>query len=337
MVIDNRFYMKLALDEAWKYQGLTYPNPAVGCCVVGQNGEVLAVEAHKRAGYPHAEVEALKEAYFKLTKDEKILHLVNSADIHGYLIKNHNNLFCNISLYTTLEPCSHIGKTPSCADLICLLGIKKVYIGSKDTNSVASCGREKLLACGIDVGSGILQKECDDLLLPFGMWQKEKFVFFKWAQRLNGTTDSGIISSKDSRTKVHAMRSVCDLLIIGGNTVRVDRPTLDARLVDGKAPDVLIISKQKEFDKTIPLFSVKNRKVIISDDLYTCQTYKNIMIEGGANMYELTKDMVDMYLCFVAPKFGGGNGFDKIDDDFEILNIQKETQDIMIWMKRNNI
>ena len=334
MVIDKSFFMQLALDEAWKYQGLTYPNPAVGCCVVRKSGEILAVAAHKKSGYPHAEVEALKSAYIKLTNDRKILKLTLSSEIHDYLKQNHNNIFKNTKVYTTLEPCSHVGKTPSCAVLLCSLGVKKVYIGSKDTNPVAACGEDKLLACGIEVESGVMRKECDDLLLPFEMWNKKRFVFFKWAQRLNGTTNGGIITSKDSRKRVHAMRDVCDLLVIGGNTVRIDRPTLDARLVDGKAPDILIISKQKEFDKTIPLFNVKGRKVIVDNNFSTCQEYKNIMIEGSKIMFELSKDIVDMYLCFVAPKFGGDDGFSKIDDDFEILNLQKETQDIMMWMKR---
>ena len=334
MVISSNFYMQLALDEAWKYQGFTYPNPAVGCCVVSENGEILAVEAHKRAGSPHAEVEALKSAYIKLTNDTKILNLTISADIHNYLKQNHNNIFKNTKVYTTLEPCSHVGKTPSCADLLSYLGVKKVYIGSKDTNPIAACGIDKLLACGIEVESEIMKKECDDLLLPFGMWNKDRFVFFKWAQRLNGSTDGGVITSKDSRKKVHAMRDVCDLLVIGGNTVRVDRPTLDARLVDGKAPDVLIISKQKEFDKTIPLFNVKDRKVIIDDNFSTCQEYKNIMIEGTKTMFELSKGIVDLHLCFMSPKFGGDDGFAKIEDNFEILNLQKESQDIIMWMKR---
>ena len=93
MVIDNSFYMKLALDEAWKYQVLTYPNPAVGCTIVSKDGGLLAVEAHKRAGLPHAEVEALKSAYYKLTNDETILGLSASSDIHNFLLANHNNIF----------------------------------------------------------------------------------------------------------------------------------------------------------------------------------------------------------------------------------------------------
>lgn len=334
MVIDNNFFMSLALKEAWKYQGLTYPNPAVGCCVVGKNGEVLAVEAHKKAGNPHAEVEALKSSYFKLTNDSDILELTLSSDIHKYLLKNHKNIFQSTSLYTTLEPCSHVGKTPSCADLISKLGIKKVFVGSKDFNEDASNGNEILMACGVEVENDVLKKECDALLFPFGMWREKNFVFFKWAQRVNGTTDGGTISSKESRKNVHAIRDVCDLLVIGGNTVRVDRPTLDARLVNGKAPDILIISREKEFDKTIPLFSVEGREVFIEDDFSLLDSYKNIMIEGGANMYQLSKEYVDLYLCYIAPKFGGSAGFKNIEDNFEILNIEKEMQDIIMWMKR---
>ncbi|MCW8838952.1 MAG: bifunctional diaminohydroxyphosphoribosylaminopyrimidine deaminase/5-amino-6-(5-phosphoribosylamino)uracil reductase RibD [Thiovulaceae bacterium] len=333
MVINSEFFMNLALKEAWKYQGLTYPNPAVGCCVVSENETILSVEAHKKSGLPHAEVEALKSAYIKLTNDSKIQTLTNSADIHKYLIKNHNDIFKNCSVYTTLEPCSHIGKTPSCADLLCSLGVKKVYVGALDANPEASCGNEKLLNANIEVQNGILQNECQELLYPFDRWSENKFVCFKWAQRLNGTYDDGIITSKESRKNVHDMRDKCDLLVIGGETVRVDRPTLDARLVDGKSPDILIYSRQKEFDKTIPLFEVKNRKVIISDKLDIIDDYKNIMIEGGANMFEATCDIVDRYLCYIAPKVGGSKVFQTNMEEFEILNILQDDKDIIMWLK----
>lgn len=334
MVINSNFYMSLALREAWKYQGLTYPNPAVGCAVVGKHSELLAVEAHQKAGFPHAEVLALQSAYFKLTNDNTILTLTASSDIHTFLLNNHNNIFKETSLYTTLEPCSHQGKTPSCASLISELGVKKVYVGSRDFNEEAACGNEKLLACGIEVVSDVLKEECDDLLKPFGMWKQKSFVFFKWAQRLNGTTEGGVISSLSSRKNVHAMRDVCDLLIIGGNTVREDRPTLDARLVNGKAPDVLIHSRGKEFDRTIPLFNVANRKVLIADNFEACQNYKNIMIEGSSKMFELTREIVDYYLCYQAPLFGGNSKFESKEDKLKILNVLQVDEDIIMWMKR---
>lgn len=334
MLIDDDFFMSLAIAEAWKYQGLTYPNPAVGCTIVGANRELLAVEAHQRAGMPHAEVLALKRAYYKLTDDAKILELTQSSDIHNYLLSHHNNCFKNISLYTTLEPCSHVGKTPSCASLISSLGIKEVFIGVKDTNIQASDGEAMMLESGIYVKNSILEKKAKDLILPFNRFNNDRFVFFKWAQRLNGTTDAGTVSCAKSRELVHAMRDVCDLLIIGGNTVREDRPTLDARLVGGRAPDILILSRTKEFDREIPLFSVASREVFIENNLDKIDKYKNIMIEGSLNMFELTKDIVDYHLCFLAPTMGGDNGFEKAKAKFEIFHVKQEDEDIIMWMKR---
>ncbi len=334
MVIDNNFFMSLALKEAWKHQGVTYPNPAVGCCIVGKNSEILAVEAHKKAGAPHAEVNALKSAYHKLTDDPDILVFEDPLDIHTYILNNHNNIFNNCSIYTTLEPCSHVGKTPSCASLISKLGIKKVFVGFNDINSEASGGNNLIKKSGINVQEKVLALECENLIYPFNRWKEDKFVFFKWAQRLNGSTDDGVISSKESRSIVHAMRDVCDLLIIGGNTVRVDRPVLDARLVNGKAPDILIYSRQKEFDKSIPLFNIKNRKVFIEDNFLPLKYYNNIMIEGSSKLFELTKDIVDYNLCFLAPSMGGNSGFEESREKFKILNILQESQDIIMWIKR---
>lgn len=333
MIVDNDFYMNLALQEAWKYQGLTYPNPAVGCCITDKNGKILAVEAHKKAGYPHAEVEALKNSYVSLTGDETILSLINSAEIHNYLLKNHNGIFSDLSLYTTLEPCSHTGKTPSCANLIASLGIKKVFIGTDDLNKEAANGKAILLGEDIQVFSDILNQECKQLLEPFNRWKKDKFVLFKWAQRVDGTIDGGIISSKKSRENVHAMRDLCDLLVIGGNTVRIDRPTLDARLVNGRAPDVLILSKEKEFDKTIPLFEVENREVFIESDLSKIEEYNNIIIEGTSSLYELLKDYIDWNLCYIAPHFHGEQKM-QLSDKMSILHSELISGDMKLWMKK---
>lgn len=335
MVINSEFFMRLAIDEAWRFQGLTYPNPAVGCTIVGENNALLACEAHKKAGMPHAEVLALQSAYFKLTKDENILPLTNSHAIHKYLLENHNNIFSNISLYTTLEPCSHEGKTPSCASLISALKIKKVYIAQEDSNIIASNGIKILEENGIKVEKDILKDKAKELLEPFLLWkEKDRFVFFKWAQRLDGTIDGGTISSKDSRKNVHAMRDRCDLLVIGGNTVRMDRPTLDARLACGDAPDILIYSKHKNFDMTIPLFNIEGRKVFIENNFTRLNDYKNIMIEGGGSMFLATKDIVNYYLCYIATKTGGENNFFKSKENFTILNIEQNSKDLIMWMKR---
>lgn len=334
MEVDHSFYMNLALQEAWKYQILTYPNPAVGCCIVGEHGEILAVAAHQKAGGPHAEVLALQKAYFKLTSDPNILPLVHSQEIHEYLTKHHNGIMHQCSVYTTLEPCSHHGKTPACANLLASLHVKNVFVGAKDFHQEAANGIARLEDVKINVTCNVLQKECEDLLLPFQKYLEGRLVFFKWAQRLNGTFDDGSITCNDAKVHVHKMRGVCDLLVIGGNTVRTDRPTLDARLTGGKAPDVLILSKQQDFDASIPLFSVPNRKVFIAENLDMIKQYHHVMIEGGESMYALTKEITDLYLCFVAPRFGAALSFSQSQDNFEILKADKVGEDIMLWMKR---
>jgi len=327
--------MQVAIDSAWEFQGLTFPNPAVGCSVVDVHGMIISVGVHEKAGEPHAEVNALQMAYALLKDDSSILLLSSSTNIHDFLINNHDNIFVECTLYVTLEPCSHHGKTPSCALLIKALGIKKVVVGHKDPNAEAAGGIVVLEESGCSVE---MAEECElranDLLKPFTTWQQKPYVTFKWAQRLDGTIDGGTISSQLSRINVHTMRDVSDLIVIGGETVRSDRPTLDARLVDGKVCDVLIYSRQKEFDKSIPLFNIEGRDVYIASSLDRIQNYKNILIEGGPAMFEATKNIVDSYLCFVAPKSGGTIRFTNTKEDFRILHSRNSGGDVMMWMER---
>jgi diaminohydroxyphosphoribosylaminopyrimidine deaminase/5-amino-6-(5-phosphoribosylamino)uracil reductase len=327
--------MQVAIDSAWEYQGLTFPNPAVGCAVVDQHGKIISVGVHERAGEPHAEVHALQMAYSVLKDENAILALSSSEEIHRYLLAKHDALFADCTLYVTLEPCSHHGKTPSCAMLIKALGIKKVVVGHLDPNAEAAGGIAILKESGCEVEMAACTEAAADLLKPFVAWQKKPYVTFKWAQRLDGTIDGGVISSHASRVHVHAMRDVSDLIVIGGETVRSDRPTLDARLVEGKVCDVLIYSRQKEFDQNIPLFKVKGRNVYIESTLERIKAYRNILIEGGPAMFEATKDVVDSYLCFVAPQSGGTIRFSNTKDDFRILHSQTSGSDLMLWMQRN--
>ena len=235
--------MKLAIDEAWKYQLLTYPNPAVGCVVV-KDGRLLAIEAHKEAGMPHAEVNALKTALLSKESNSLLRALTKSSEIHEYLIKNHNNFFNDCEIYTTLEPCNHEGKTPSCAKLLSILKPKRVIIGSIDTNKIASGGIKTLEDENINVTTNVLEKECENLLIPFKSWQNKTSIFFKMAQTLNGSID-GQISSQRAKLYVHMLRDKIDLLLIGGNTIRTDKPTLDTRYIKGREPDIFIYSKNR--------------------------------------------------------------------------------------------
>jgi len=326
--------MNLAINAAWEYQLLTFPNPAVGAVCIDNSGEILSIGVHKRAGGPHAEVYALRDAYVTLSGDESIALSDDSAHIHNYLRENHNNLFQNISMVVTLEPCSHNGKTPSCALLIRDLGVKRLFISCKDSNPVAANGVSILEEAGVECTFGIMEEEGDKLLEPFLLWQNKPFVFFKWAQRLDGTVNNGIISSQMSREHVHAMRDVCDLIVIGGRTAREDRPILDARLVNGKAPDVLIFSHEQDFDTSIPLFSIPNRRVFIEPSLEKIKEYSLVMIEGGASMLEATEEVCDWYTCYIAPIIGGGSvSMGAVTESFEVLHA-KISDNILLWMRK---
>ena len=111
------FYMELAIDIAWKYQGITYPNPAVGCVIVN-DGRLLAIEAHQRAGESHAEVRAMATAYEGISGRKIPFDKKDADKVHEFLGTLQKDFFSSCTMYVTLEPCSHTGRTPSCADLV---------------------------------------------------------------------------------------------------------------------------------------------------------------------------------------------------------------------------
>lgn len=336
MKIDDNFYMKLAIDEAWKYQLLTYPNPAVGCVIV-KDGKLIAIEAHKEAGLAHAEINALKTAFLRYEQNSVLKALNTSKQIHEFLIKNHNNFFNDCEIYTTLEPCNHEGKTPSCAKLLSILKPKRVIISSIDETINAQGGVETLKGANIEVLTGVLKKEGDDLLLPFNSWQNRTCIFFKMAQTLNGMID-GAISGHRARLYVHSLRDKIDLLLIGGNSVRVDRPILDTRYVLGKNPDIFIYSKNKVFNQNTPLFSVPNRKVFISDDIFKVQDYKFVMVEGVYTLLEKLQKRLDFIVLIVNPKIRDGvNTNIKLDLDFEIMHENYIGDEKIVFLKRKQV
>ena len=331
----NNKFMQLAIQKAWQYQFLTYPNPAVGATVV-KNGEVLSVEAHKKAGLPHAEVLALKAAYLTEYKDSLLEQLEDSLSIHNYLILHHKNFFHDCEIYVTLEPCNHIGKTPACAMLLEAVQIKKVYIGTMDCNNIATGGLQRLQNANIDVEIDVCKEQTDELLYPFKKWQEGSFIFFKLAMRADGTIDGGYITTKDSLKLVHNIRNNLDLLVIGGQTVRVDRPTLDTRFSDLKnPPDILIYSKKDDFDTTIPLFNIPSRTVEISNCLELIKAKKFIMIEGGYNLLEQVKTQIDYFVIFVSKKTKSDKIIDIQQFGFqEVYRYEINEEDTIIFLKK---
>lgn len=287
------FYMNLAINEAWKYQFLTYPNPAVGCVIVDKNGQILSIKAHEEAGKAHAELNAVCEALRGLNTDLNLPTEPNLA--YEILCKHYKNALKDATAFVSLEPCTHFGKTPPCARLLSELGFKKVFISVADESKIAGGGAEFLRKNGVEV-KFICEKEGQKLLKPFLKWQKGSFKLFKLALSLNGSSFGKIISSEKSRIYAHKIRSKIDLLVIGGKTVREDKPTLDARLVNGKAPDVCILSRQNlsEFDKNIALFSVPNRQIYNQIP----KEAKFLMFEGGNAFLNAFKDEMDAFLIF---------------------------------------
>lgn len=332
-MVDDTFYMQLCLDEAWKYQGLTFPNPAVGALILDRYGRLIAIDAHREAGQAHAELNVIAKA-LEIFGDTHVSAIENPTDQHLYILQNHHNHFHGCTIYVTLEPCNHTGATPACSLLVKTLGFQKVVIGAMDPNPKASGGAALLEKAGIQLVKGVLEQKSEQLLNPFRKWQTGKpYIFFKLAKTSNGTYSRGTISSLASRTLVHQLRAKIDLLVIGGNTVRVDRPTLDCRLTGEKAPDILIYSKQNNFDPDIPLFHIQGRKVFIENSLEKIKQYKFVMIEGGEGMLKETLDIVDTLLFFTTPHLQKGETV-QLDAKLATLHQRQIGPDTLEWFKK---
>ena len=322
--------MQKALDAAWAYQVLTFPNPAVGAVVSNDQGDILGLAAHQKAGSAHAEVLAIKAAYETLTEDRRIRDIEDASELHTFLKKHHTHLFHNLSLHVTLEPCHHFGKTPPCSSLIEALHFKRIVIGSYD-ESLAQGGGAYLQSKGMEVHFGCLKEACDLLLSPFTCKEnKESFLFFKLALSANGVATGGIITSLDSRIMVHRLRDCSDLLVIGGNTVRTDRPILDARLCEGKAPDVLIYSHHNDFDRTIPLFDIPHRCVTVASDLVRVNGYTMVMVEGGQGLLDALSNEIKWYLIFESPHEKEGKTI-VLPTGLQKIFSQRVGEDTMSW------
>ncbi|RDU65612.1 bifunctional diaminohydroxyphosphoribosylaminopyrimidine deaminase/5-amino-6-(5-phosphoribosylamino)uracil reductase RibD [Helicobacter sp. MIT 14-3879] len=329
------FYMNLVLDNAWENQALALPNPSVGALILDKNNAIISIQSHNLFGEAHAELLACKEAYKKLSYDKKIETLSNANDIYDFLIKNHNGIFKNASIFVTLEPCNHYGKTPPCANLIKELGFKKIFISSRDKNKIASGGIESLSKGDIQIESGILSKRGEDLLLPFlCMQEKGSFCVYKIAKRLNGSFEDGIISSIQSRIYSHKLRNIADRIIISTKTLINDNPILDSRLIKGRAPNICVIGKSKNIDKNLNIYSIKNRKISFYDNINDIPMEGFSIIEGGAGLFDSFRDKIDCMLVFISADMARGKNF---YSEFKgrILHSKRIGEDILLWVKRD--
>ena len=326
----NEKFMRLAIELAKKAEGTTSPNPIVGAVIV-KNNRIIGKGYHKRCGLPHAEINALREAGKK----------ANGA-----------------TLYITLEPCDHYGRTPPCTGAIIRSGIKKVIIAMKDPNPINNGrGINRLRKNGVRVDVGVLAKEAEAINKPYIKFiiKGTPYITVKVAQSLDGkiatrTGDSKWISSEDSRRYVHELRGKVDAVMVGANTVLKDDPTLLSK-TSRKQPMRIIVAGNSKIPKSAKIFSnIDISPVVIARSLSEVLALKNIMhilVEGGGELIAslLEKDLVDELLIFIAPKVIGGRsaktavegiGISNMKEavNFKIRSIKRFKNDILIEAER---
>jgi diaminohydroxyphosphoribosylaminopyrimidine deaminase / 5-amino-6-(5-phosphoribosylamino)uracil reductase len=235
--------MQRCIALARRAAGLTAPNPMVGAVVV-QDGLIVGEGFHPGAGQPHAEVFALRQA--------------------GELAKG-------ATIYVSLEPCNHYGRTPPCSDAVIAAGIRRVVVGMVDPNPlVAGSGLEKLRQAGIEVVTGIEAAACEELNEAFSyrMLHQQPFGILKYAMTLDGkiATDTGHsawVSSSKSRDYVHYLRSTCDAIVTGGNTIRRDNPMLTSHQFDRPNPLRVVLSPSFNLPATAHLWDTTIAKTLV--------------------------------------------------------------------------
>jgi len=254
----NEKYMRMAIELAKKGAGAVNPNPMVGAVVV-KNGEVIGRGYHKFFGGPHAEVYALEEA---------------GKEAEG------------ATIYVTLEPCSHYGKTPPCAKKIIDMGIKKCFIGSSDPNpKVAGKGVAMLKEAGIEVVENVLKEECDEINQVFFKYIKTRvpYLFVKCGITLDGkiALSNGIskwITNSIAREKVQYYRNKFMGIMVGINTVLTDNPSLTARIENGVNPFRIIVDPNLQIDEDCKV--VKNNE---DEKTVIITSQKNLFTEDAEN------------------------------------------------------
>lgn len=243
-------YMRRCLELAQQGLGQVAPNPMVGSVLV-YDGRIIGEGWHQAYGQPHAEVNAIAAV-----QDESLLK--------------------DCTLYVNLEPCSHHGKTPPCADLIIAKGIPRVVIGNVDTNPlVGGRGIAKLEAAGIEVIHGVLNDACRELNKRFFTFheQKRPYVILKWAQTADGfiskwpvpaNRQDNMISGVESQQLVHLWRSQEQAIMVGTNTVLADDPQLTTRLVNGRNPLRVLLDEQLKLSKDKAVFNQQADTIVFN-------------------------------------------------------------------------
>lgn len=280
--MNDQFYIQRALQIAKNGLGTTRPNPMVGCVIVVDN-KIIAEGFTSAYGGNHAEVNAINKVADK-------------------------SLLQKATLYVTLEPCSHYGKTPPCSDLIIHHKIPNVVIGCVDDNpEVAGKGIKKLMEAGCKVRVGICEADCKAHHKRFFTFHNKKrpYIILKWAE-----TEDGFIAPNQrdkqapvwitntfSRQLVHKWRAEEQAILVGTNTVLQDNPSLTIRDWTGNNPTRIVLDKNESLDKTFSVFNAEAETLTFKDatakgickQLFKAEI-NSVIIEGGAKTLQLFID-----------------------------------------------
>ena len=308
---NHEFFMQKCIELSKNGIGSVSPNPMVGSVIV-YNGKVIGEGYHERFGSHHAEVNAINNV-----KDKSLLS--------------------KCTLYVSLEPCSHFGKTPPCSDLIIKHKIPEVVIGCIDTYSeVSGTGIEKMRNAGIDVEIGIMGKRSRELNKRFFTFHEKKrpYIILKWAKSKDGfiapkdQKEPFWMTSKESKKLVHKWRSEEDAILIGRITAEEDNPSLTVREIKGDNPIRIVIDKDLKLSENLNLFNSESKTIIfnkiksyntsysnyikinfnnlinnILEELYK-QNIQSIIIEGGTKTLQsfINDNLWDEARIFTANK-----------------------------------
>jgi len=306
--------MQRALELAQLGAGFVAPNPMVGCVIVHEN-RIIGEGWHQQYGGPHAEVNAFRS--------------VDNVE-----------LLPESTVYVTLEPCAHFGKTPPCCDLIIAKNVKRVVVACIDPfEAVAGVGIDRMRTAGIQVDIGLLEKEAKLLNRRFftSIKHKRPYILLKWAQTSDGfmardNGDSKWISNQQSRTLVHQYRHEEAGILVGAGTIAADDPELTTRLYPGQNPLRIIIEKHQQLGADFKIFQDGKAVLLYSalradaDNIHHFygqnenwleyilinlfeRNIQSVLVEGGAQTLEhfLKRGLWDEIRCFVAPvAFGSG-------------------------------
>lgn len=337
--------MKKCIKLAQKAQGKTSPNPMVGAIIVDDNLKIISSGYHQKAGEPHAEVMAIRDAELK------------GVDIKGK------------TLIVNLEPCSHFGKTPPCADLIVKKGIKRLIIGMQDPNPIVKGrGIEKCKNAGIEVIVGVLEKECVELNEVFikNQIQKKPFVVSKIATTIDGkiatqTGSSKWITGAESRKQVQKIRGAYDAILTGIDTVLADNPSLDciyknmtkvildthlrmpfdAKIFNSGRIFLATCEKdKKKYPSNVKIIECPDKNGMVNIEFLLKELYKlgicSVLVEAGSgvNSSFLRYGFLDKIYHFMAPKILGDNEARSCFSGFDIEAISQCEQFVLEKVKK---